>query len=68
LEIQSDSTPVEKAEGGRAFHFLAGSYGTVIQVAICSAFKGGERQVAILGKEPAQAAFKIQKWKPNIWH
>jgi hypothetical protein len=25
------------------------------QVAICSAFKGGEQQVAILGKEPAQA-------------
>jgi hypothetical protein len=32
------------------------------QVAICSAFKGGEQQVAILGKEPAQAAW-AEPWK-----
>src|SRR5438876_8967477 len=32
------------------------------QVAICSAFKGGEQQVAILGKEPAQAAWS-EPWK-----
>jgi Endonuclease/Exonuclease/phosphatase family len=32
------------------------------QVAICSAFKGGEQQVAILVKEPAQAAW-AEPWK-----
>ena len=32
------------------------------QVAICSAFKGGKQQVAILGKEPAQAAW-AEPWK-----
>jgi endonuclease/exonuclease/phosphatase family metal-dependent hydrolase len=32
------------------------------QVAICSAFKGGQQQVAILGKEPAQAAW-AEPWK-----
>lgn len=32
------------------------------QVAICSAFKGGAQQVAILGKEPAQAAW-AEPWK-----
>jgi endonuclease/exonuclease/phosphatase family metal-dependent hydrolase len=32
------------------------------QVAICSAFKGGKQQVAILAKEPAQAAW-AEPWK-----
>jgi endonuclease/exonuclease/phosphatase family metal-dependent hydrolase len=32
------------------------------RVAICSAFKGGKQQVAILGKEPAQAAW-AEPWK-----
>jgi endonuclease/exonuclease/phosphatase family metal-dependent hydrolase len=32
------------------------------QVAICSAFKGGKQQLAILGKEPAQAAW-AEQWK-----